>query len=107
MKDGSIAITGLDRLSRANFLRKVNKYVLKDGKLYFNSNIDEYKLVIADDDAESQLTIFNLLHLPDHTGMKAMYKSSLSQYIGFKRERINSYAPRSNDKLCTELGLLF
>lgn len=44
------------------------------------------------------MSIFNQLHLPDHAGMKAMYKKSKELYVGFKRDYLNFYV--SNCIIC-------
>lgn len=49
------------------------------------------KRVIANDDTATQLSIFEQMHLPDHTGMKAKYEKNKKLYIGFKRENPNRY----------------
>ena len=55
----------------AYFKRKVSDYIVRDNKLYFCEENITWK-VLADDDKVAQDAIFESLHLPDHTGMKAM-----------------------------------
>lgn len=91
LKFGISSLRDMDCQTRNNFLRKAQKYVIQDEKLYFRVDENSLKLVVANDDMETQLSIFKELHLPDHTGMKAMYERSKNLYIGFKRENLNNY----------------
>lgn len=62
--------------------------------MYYRVNENNLRLVVANDDLEAQTTIFEQLHMPDHTGIKAMYHQSKRMYIGFKRENLNEYVKR-------------
>jgi Integrase core domain len=59
-------------------------------KLYLK-DADLTREIIANDDYVRQQEIFKSLHLPDHTGMKAMYENSKKLYAGFKREKLNLF----------------
>jgi hypothetical protein len=96
--DRANAITSLGVLQRKKFLRKVRNYAWNNERLFYMLNPETYLQVVADDDQEAQTVIFNSMHLPDHTGMKAMYINSKMRYVGFKRERIDSYV--SNCIIC-------
>lgn len=76
---------------RKSFLRKASNMLFFENKLYYKVGEDDYRLVITDDDNETLSRVLNDLHLPDHTGMKAMYEKSKTLYIGFKRERIDRF----------------
>lgn len=91
LRNGINTLTEMSLNSRRNFIKRVRNYVLVDEKLYYKTEDNSYKLVVADDDISSQLSLFNQLHLPDHTGMKAMYERSKRLFIGFKREKINEF----------------
>jgi hypothetical protein len=98
LKTGNSLLADMESQTKRNFIRKAHKFVLLSETLYFGEDRNNLKLVVANDDTETQLSIFGQLHLPDHTGMKAMYKKSKELYIGFKRENLDNYV--SNCTIC-------
>jgi len=88
--NGSILID-MSIKERKSFLRKAKNMLFFENKLYYKVSEDDYRLVVAEDENETLSRILDDLHLPDHTGMKAMYEKSKTLYIGFKREKINSF----------------
>jgi hypothetical protein len=98
LKIGASSIADMETQAKRNFLRRTQKFVLLNEVLYFGDDRSNLKLVIADDDTETQSSIFEQLHLPDHTGMRAMYKKSKDLYMGFKREKLNNHV--SNCTIC-------
>ena len=87
----------LDGASKKAFLRKVKNFILKENILWLKSE-NKIREVIADNDTTRLAKLFKSLYLPDHTGMKAMYENSKRHYVGFKRERLNSFV--SNCMTC-------
>lgn len=81
---------GLNKTQKHAFLKKLSLFSIKNNCLFYLTAEGERK-VIPDDDIELQKSIFNDLHLPDHRGMTAMYKSSRELFVGFKRKRIYGY----------------
>ena len=76
--------------SKKNFIRKAKKFVLDATKLYYIQD-DLHKEVVANNDYEKQNEIFKELHLPDHSGIKAMYQANKTRYVGLKRENFNNF----------------
>ena len=72
---------------RKTFAKKAKSCILFEDKVFY-SNEEVVKRIVADDDNEQLNVIFRELHLPDHTGMKAMYENSKLQFTGFKRENL-------------------
>lgn len=98
LQDGSVALEGMECQERNNFVKRSQKYFLMIEKLYYRVDENSSRLVVANDDTEAQTILFEQMHLPDHTGMKAMYERSKNLYIGFKRENLNKYV--SNCVFC-------
>ena len=91
--------TRINRSYQSNFIKKALKYHILNDMLYLNCGENDLE-VIADDDIGKLDSVLSFLHLPSHTGMKAMYMNSKRLYSGFKRDRIDSYV--RNCEICAK-----
>ena len=80
----------MTRKNKYNFAIKARNFVLRNQIVFISVN-DSVKEIVADDDNDRLKQVLDYLHLPDHTGMKAMYENSKNLYAGFKREKIDEY----------------
>ena len=85
--------TSLNRGQRNTLTRKAVNFRLQNDKLFLLEG-DLRREVIADDDADELHRLLTCLHLPDHKGMKVMYKNSKTMYAGFKRSHIDNFVSR-------------
>ena len=75
---------------RKTFVVKAKNFILVNDEIMFSKD-GIVKYIVADDDNEQLDIVLKDLHLPDHTGMKAMYENSKLKYVGVKRDKIDEF----------------
>ena len=81
----------LERSARRAFTMRASQFTLEsDGKLYGVKD-GQKLLAVADDDPVAVADVLCAIHLPNHIGMKSMYEVAKTMYVGFRREKIDSY----------------
>ena len=63
----------MNRFEKNTFSKKASSISLANNQVFLKQN-ENFREVIADNDPIRQKTLFDLLHLPSHTGMKAMWE---------------------------------